>query len=101
VDETEAFKYERKYLAEYQSIKESHIVQSIVKWIQAANKNVPCKVFIGTSKNKDRTLDVNHKAFWDGDCKNGYANGLGRHFETGTIRNQDAIVICVVSLRYT
>jgi len=40
------------------------------KWIQPSNKDVACKIF-ESSKNPELIL-------WDGDCKSGYAYGLGR-----------------------
>lgn len=93
VDENEAFKYERKYLAEYEQLKNNFSDQSAVKWVQPANKKPPCKVYVGISKTEDRTLDDNYKIYWDGDCKNGYANGLGREFERGTVLNMEALAI--------
>ena len=93
MDENEAFKYERKYLAEYEQLKNNFSDQSSVKWIQSANKKLPCKVYVGISKTEDRTLDENYKIYWDGGCKNGYANGLGREFERGIVFNMDALVI--------
>ena len=93
VDENEAFKYERKYLAEYEQLKNNFSDQSVVKWVQPANKKLPCKVYVGISKTEDRTLDENYKIYWDGDCKNGYANGLGREFERGTVLNMEALAI--------
>ena len=50
-------------------------------------------VYVGISETEDRTLDENYKIYWDGDCKNGYANGLGREFERGTVLNMEAIAI--------
>lgn len=93
VDENEAFKYERKYLAEYEHKKAGYNDQSAVKWIQPANKKSPCKVYVGISTAEDRTLDENYKIYWDGGCKNGFANGLGREFEKGTVLNMEAIAI--------
>jgi len=93
IDENEAFKYERQHLVEYENLKANYIDQSAVKWIQAANKKTPCKVYVGISKTEDRTLDENYKIYWDGGCKNGYANGLGREFERGTVLNMEALAI--------
>lgn len=93
VNEQEVLKYETKYLQEYEQIKSSYIDNNIIKWIQASNKTKPCKVFVGTSKKDDRTLDSEYKIFWDGKCKNGYANGLGREFERGTLTDIEAIAI--------
>jgi len=93
ISENEAFKYERDNLTEYENSKNSYSDQSAVKWVQPKNKKIPCKVYVGISVIEDRTLDKNYKIFWDGDCKNGYANGLGREFERSTILNMEALAI--------
>ena len=94
VDENEAFKYERKYLSEYEQLKNKYTNQSVYKWVQPANKKSSCKVYVGISKaTENRTLDENYKIYWDGGCKNGYANGLGREFERGTVLNMEALAI--------
>lgn len=91
--EEEAFKYEKKYLAEYEALKSNYTDTSIVRWVQPANKNIPCKLYVRTYQNADVTHGVNYKIFWDGDCKNGYANGLGREFERDTVLNREALAI--------
>ena len=63
------------------------------KWIQAANKTEPCKMYIGYNPINDRTLKAGYKIFWDGKCKNGYAYGLGREMERGFLVNTDAIAL--------
>ena len=93
ISEEEAFKYEKEYLAEYEQLKSDFSDQSAVKWVQPLNKNSPCKVYVGISKEEDRTLDDNYKIYWDGGCKNGYANGLGREFERATVLNMEALAI--------
>jgi len=95
---TEAFKYDKKYKKEYQEIIKPQIEQykkenEIIRWIQASNKKVPCKIFVGTTKNNDRTQDPEYRIFWDGKCKNGYAYGLGREFEKGTLIDSETIAI--------
>ena len=94
VDNIEAFKYIKQYEAEYQQIK-SHAAnfEKPVKWIQAANKTEPCKVFVEYNPNDDRTQKDGYKIFWDGKCKNGYAYGLGREMERGFLTNLDAIAL--------
>jgi len=89
----EANKYEKQYLQEYEKIKQNYKNNEIIKWIQAANKKEPCKVFVGISLQNDRTNDPEYKIFWDGKCKNGYAYGLGREFERGTLTNMNALAI--------
>ncbi|MCG7643710.1 hypothetical protein MHM99_19685 [Alteromonas sp. MmMcT2-2] len=93
ISDEEAFKYEKEYLAEYEQLKSDFSDQSEIKWVQPANKKTPCKVYVGVSKGDDRTLDPDYKVYWDGDCKNGYANGLGREFERATVLNAEALAI--------
>jgi hypothetical protein len=93
ISDEEASKYEKEYLAEYEQLKRNFSKQSEIKWIQPANKKLPCKVYVGISKGDDRTLDDNYKIYWDGGCKNGYANGLGREFERATVLNMEALAI--------
>ncbi|ADD67348.1 hypothetical protein Dacet_0550 [Denitrovibrio acetiphilus DSM 12809] len=93
VSETDVNKYEDIYLAEYGRIKSETSVKSLVKWVQPSNKSEECKVFVGTSKENDRTIKPDYKIFWDGDCKNGYAYGLGREFEKGILTDMEAIAI--------
>ena len=89
----EVDKYEKQYLQEYKKIKQNYKSNNIVKWLQASNKKEPCKMYVGTSPQNDRTKDSEYKIFWDGKCKNGYAYGLGREFERGTLTNMEALAI--------
>lgn len=61
-----------------------------VKWIQPANKNISCKIYsdfyIGTDP-----ISTKNKVFWDGDCKNGYAYGMGREFVKGEMIDQESL----------
>ena len=70
VSVSEAFKYEQKYLAEYESEKtnNSNALESslIIKWIQPSNKKELCKVYVGFYQGNDRTVKENYKIFWDG-----------------------------------
>lgn len=91
IDDTEAFYYIKKYEAENQQIIANNQNEKFVKWIQAANKKEACKLWVGYSPNDDRTLKNDYKIFWDGECKNGYAYGLGREFERGFLTNLEAI----------
>lgn len=62
-------------------------------YTQPANKIEPCKLLTS----KDQLERRNFRAYWDGDCKDGYAYGLGRdialsdthHVEEITIYNGD------------
>ena len=93
ISDSEAFKYEKEYLAEYESLKNNFLNPKIIKWVQPSNKKVPCKVYSGVSRNNDITLGENFKMFWDGDCRDGYAYGLGMEFLRDTVSNIDALAI--------
>ena len=71
-------------LAEYEQLKDSTTkIKIIEKWIQPLNKKEPCRVYVELSEGSQREVGVNKgllRIYWDGDCKNGYANGLGREF---------------------
>ncbi len=62
-------------------------------YTQPVNKTEPCKL----PTSKDQLERKNFRAYWDGDCKDGYAYGLGRdialsdthHAEEITIHNGD------------
>ncbi|BDS30369.1 hypothetical protein [Aeromonas caviae] len=62
-------------------------------YTQPINKTEPCKL----PTSKDQLERKNFRAYWDGDCKDGYAHGLGRdialsdthHVEEVTIHNGD------------
>ncbi len=64
-----------------------------VKWVQPDNKTEPCKVFIGYTEDDDRTLKDGYEVFWDGECREGYAYGLGREFETSETGYLESIAI--------
>ena len=49
----------------------------IVEWVQPLNKKMPCKIFFGGSGEWKKP---DFKAYWDGDCQNGRAYGIGREF---------------------
>jgi|SaaInlV_110m_DNA_1040235.scaffolds.fasta_scaffold09047_1 hypothetical protein len=94
ISEVEAFRHVKELLAEYEILKLSKPVnKTMVKWIQPLNKKEECKVFVEVGNTDDRTLDDAYKIYWDGGCKNGYANGIGREFERGTILNMNAIAL--------
>jgi hypothetical protein len=93
ISENEVYEHEKKLLAEYEALKTNHTDRSVVKWIQPANKRETCKIFFRTHTENDRTINPDYKIFWDGDCKNGYAYGLGREFERGSDISIDAIAV--------
>lgn len=82
VDEIEVAKYEKAYMAEYESIKQQYAnFQPSSKWAQPKNKKEECKVYVGINPNDDKTIKSDYSLFWDGECKDGYADGLGSAFE--------------------
>jgi len=93
IDAREVFEYETNYLLEYERFKNEYRDRSAVKWVQARNKKVPCKLYVGISVDDDRTQDEQFAIYWDGDCKDGYANGLGREFERGRLQNAEALAL--------
>jgi len=66
-------------------------LKKVSKWFQPNNKVEPCELYFGkrvVDENDPTIWDPESRANinWDGDCKNGYAFGLGREF-TETIEN--------------
>lgn len=65
-------------------------------YTQPVNKTEPCKL----PTSKDQLERKNFRAYWDGDCKAGYAYGLGRdialsdthHFEEITVYNDNGVL---------
>lgn len=77
--------YEIDYLKEYENIKKS-TPKLTSKWIQPKNKEAACTIAVPAGKN-DPTKDSSYKIFWDGDCKDGYAFGLGREIEKADLKD--------------
>lgn len=92
ISEEEVLKYEKPYMDEYLKLK-NILLKEDVKWIQATNKKEGCKLFVGYNPNDDRTKKIDYKIYWDGECRNGYAYGLGREFEKGLLTNIEAIAV--------
>jgi hypothetical protein len=84
--------YIHKFDKEYNEIKKGFKDNTITKWVQPSNKKEKCEIEVnfGTI---DRTQDDSYKLFWDGECKNGKANGLGRVFESSDIYEQSLVSI--------
>lgn len=93
ISEREISQYSTQYSSELNEIRSNPDDNKIIKWIQASNKKEPCKVLVGTLKDDDRTLAPEYQIFWDGQCKNGYAYGLGREFERGVLIDMEALAI--------
>lgn len=75
--------FENEYLSEYKDITQQ-VSKSGFVWIQPKNKNKTCKVNVKYS-DKNPLDDYSYKLFWDGDCKDGYAYGLGRVIEKANL----------------
>lgn len=84
-------KYEKDYFNEFQQIK-NNLPKINIKWVQPNNKNQPCKIYVAYYK-EDPTEDNSFKLYWDGQCKNGYAHGLGREFNIADVTNVWQIAI--------
>ena len=88
----ESMKYINKFNKDYNTIEKGFKDNTITKWIQPSNKKDNCKVEVNFGT-VDRSLDDSYKLYWDGSCKNGKANGLGRIFESSDIYEQSIITI--------
>lgn len=58
-------------------------------YIQPANKAKPCKL----PTTKEQLQLNNFRTFWDGQCRNGYAYGLGRDIAISDTRHMEEITI--------
>jgi hypothetical protein len=67
------------FLYKYQEILNKIDEQSVI-YIQAYNKIIPCKIWT-KGYNPDKLQQDTYKVFWDGECKDGYAYGIGREIE--------------------
>jgi hypothetical protein len=52
-----------------------------VAFVQPSNKEEPCKIYMGYSDGDEYFKEDSWKVYWDGNCKNGFATGLGREIE--------------------
>jgi len=59
----------------------------ITYWIQPKNLSSQCKLWLN-KKSEYEDIDF----YWDGECKDGYAIGLGRVFAKGFMRDDESIV---------
>ncbi|MDY0117213.1 MAG: hypothetical protein RBR59_06540 [Sulfurimonadaceae bacterium] len=75
-------KYEQNNMAKYEEHRKQYIhLKPIQKWIQPNNKVEKCLVYFEMDSHMDKTIKSDYSLFWDGDCKNGLANGIGRTIE--------------------
>jgi hypothetical protein len=93
VADEDALKFVRDFdEAEKKAAQTTEKPQALVKWVQAANKKEACKIYIGYYDPKDdMTLDPKFKLYWDGECKDGYAYGLGREFAKGNMLDMESL----------
>lgn len=85
--------YEPKYISEYENIlKSGQKLQ--VSYVQPYNKKESCKIWMGSYGEDDKWFkEDSYKISWDGDCKNGFASGLGREIETADMVDRWGIAI--------
>ena len=92
VEEAEVGIYEKNYMSEYENIKkQSENYKPAFKWVQPKNKKEECKVYVSINPNDDKTKKADYSLYWDGECKDGYAIGLGREFSIGKQTYVEAI----------
>ncbi|MFA7354923.1 MAG: hypothetical protein WCZ70_09930, partial [Sulfurimonadaceae bacterium] len=61
------------------------------KWVQPKNKKEECKIYVGINPNDDKTIKSGYSLLWDGECKDGFAYGLGREIENTMLENLQQI----------
>jgi hypothetical protein len=81
----EASAYERALLAQ----PASSPTRPQKLYVQPANKSEPCKL----PSTPDQTSRPNFRAFWDGECKNGFAYGIGRDIAISDTHHVEEITI--------
>lgn len=92
VSNAEVSKYEEQYLKEYENLKEEkRRTQSEFKWIQPKNQKEKCNLYVSIDPNDDKTLKTDYSLFWDGECQNGFAYGLGREIEITRYNHMEQI----------
>lgn len=84
--------YEKNYLSEYNNILKN-TPELKTTYIQPANKKEPCKIMFSHTENDQWFKEETYKVFWDGECKNGYADGLGREIEKDTLMDKWGLAI--------
>lgn len=77
--------YEIDYLKQFEEIRKT-TPKSTLKWIQPKNKKAACTIAVPGGED-DPTKDSSYKIFWDGECKDGYAFGLGREIEKADLKD--------------
>lgn len=83
----EAMAFEEQIIASAQSQPAPPEPEKV--YAQPANKKEPCKL----PSSKAQLDRKNFRAYWDGDCKNGYAYGLGRDIAISDTHHVEEITI--------
>lgn len=65
--------YEKQYLKEYQRVMQHQSLYEEI-YIQPINKAEACKIWVFAPVDFLQTARAQRKNFWDGACKNGYAD---------------------------
>jgi len=92
ISEQESMIYIDNFNKQYENIKRDSKDETIIKWIQPFNKKDKCEIEVNFGEN-NKTLDGNYRLLWDGECKNGKAEGLGRVFEISDVYEQSLLSI--------
>ncbi len=88
VEEAEVGTYEKNYMTEYEKIKKQYENYTpTFRWVQPKNKKEECKVYVSIDPTDDKTIKSYYSLYWDGECKDGYAYGLGREIENTMLSN--------------
>jgi len=87
ISHEEAASFERSLMDKH--IISSPMVTSESLYIQPINKKEKCKL----PTTSDQLQRRNFKTYWDGDCKNGYAYGLGRDIAISDTHHIEEITI--------
>ncbi|MGB3394162.1 MAG: hypothetical protein WA956_07750 [Stenotrophomonas sp.] len=65
------------------------LVQPEVLYVQPVNKREPCQL----PTSRDQLDRPNFRAYWDGECKNGFAFGLGRDIAISDTHHMEEITV--------
>lgn len=87
ISHEEAASFEKSLM--YKHVAPSPRTASEKLYVQPINKNEKCKL----PTTSDQLQRRNFKAYWDGDCKNGYAFGLGRDISISDTHHVEEITI--------
>lgn len=85
----QAMSYERALQAKHVEVPSLLAALPDKLYTQPINKSEPCKL----PTSKAQLERKNFRAFWDGDCKNGYAYGMGRDIAISDTHHVEEITI--------